>query len=404
MKIYYTGNLCRDERFNDIVKKSKSKPSAAGLVFENMLLSGFRGIDDLQIDVRTYINQASFPNGKDLFVLPKTELLECGYKAKIIPTVNINGLKQFFFKFFGFFDAFFWMRKNRGVDACYLTYSVYGFMNSWALFWAKHYKIPTCAIVPDLPCNHFEIRHVSGIKKFFSDSFLKDSLKCQEKFDAYVLLTEQMKEKINACRDNYIVVEGICTPGVFPTLTGDTEKKEKAVMYAGMLCKKHRTDMLVDSFMRVKGEYKLWLFGSGDAEEYIKECAKKDDRIVYFGRVPRETVLEYELRASLLVNVRDTAEQYTRYSFPSKTMEYMSSGTPLLTTRLSGIPREYFDHVYTLEDETTEGLAKVLCDILALPQAELSKKGRGAKQFVADNKNLHVQARKIYDFLKELQS
>ena len=106
--------------------------------------------------------------------------------------------------------------------------------------------------------------------------------------------------------------------------------------------------------------------------------------------------------ATLLVNVRDSGEQYTRYSFPSKTMEYMSSGTPLLTTRLSGIPDEYFDYVYALDDESEEGLKKTLDSILSKTPQELDQKGKSAKNFVKNNKNYVVQAERIYNLLRRL--
>jgi len=399
MKIYYTGNLCSNDELDKIIKKSRIKPSVAGPVFESMLLKGLKEIDDVEIDVRTYVNQAAFPKGKSLFVPAKTEMLECGWKAKWIPTININGLKQLLFKVFGFFDAFFWMYKNRKEDAVFLTYSVYSFMNSGALFWAKRFKIQTCAIIPDLPVNHFEIRKAKGLKQIFKNLFLGESLKCQAMFDKYVLLTEHMKDAVGISDKPYCVVEGISNPEIFKE---DMPSKNavKAVMYAGMLSRKHRTDMLIEAFMKTEGDYKLWIFGSGDIEEYIRDCVEKDDRIVFFGRVKREEVLEYEKKASLLVNVRDTREQYTRFSFPSKTMEYMSSGTPLLTTRLSGIPDEYFDYVYVLDDETEEGLAKKLTEILSLSSESLTEMGRNAKSYVSENKNYVVQARKIYELIR----
>ena len=78
--------------------------------------------------------------------------------------------------------------------------------------------------------------------------------------------------------------------------------------------------MIARAFMKVEGDYELWFVGSGNYENELKELAKQDSRIKVFGRVPRETVLEYEKKASLLISVRDSQEQYTKYSFPSKTM------------------------------------------------------------------------------------
>ena len=79
----------------------------------------------------------------------------------------------------------------------------------------------------------------------------------------------------------------------------------------------------------------------------------------------------------------------------------MASGTPVLMTKLKGVPEEYFNYVYTIEDETSVGVEKVLKDIFSKKDDELSAFGKRAKEFVETNKNKTVQAKKILDFLKE---
>jgi hypothetical protein len=77
----------------------------------------------------------------------------------------------------------------------------------------------------------------------------------------------------------------------------------------------------------------------------------------------------------------------------------MLSGTPLVTTKLCGIPDEYFQYVYTFEQETIEGFAKTLIKILSIPEEELIIKGKEAQDFVLKNKNNIIQAQRIKDFL-----
>lgn len=66
-----------------------------------------------------------------------------------------------------------------------------------------------------------------------------------------------------------------------------------------------------------------------------------------------------------------------KYSFPSKTMEYMSTGTPVLTTVLPGMPKEYHPYVYLLEEETADAIAEKLGQIFAQPAEALFEKGHG---------------------------
>ena len=48
-------------------------------------------------------------------------------------------------------------------------------------------------------------------------------------------------------------------------------------------------------------------------------------------------------------------------------MEYMASGTPLLTTKLPGMPEDYYPHVYFFEEESVQGYADALKKVLSLP-------------------------------------
>ena len=57
--------------------------------------------------------------------------------------------------------------------------------------------------------------------------------------------------------------------------------------------------------------------------------------------------------AKLLINLRNPEDKYTKYSFPSKTFEYMVSGTPFFTTKLEGIPSEYYNYLYCIDSYET---------------------------------------------------
>ena len=126
---------------------------------------------------------------------------------------------------------------------------------------------------------------------------------------------------------------------------------------------------------------------------------EKNERIIYKGVASNEDVVEAELKASLLVNPRPSREEFTRYSFPSKNIEYMVSGTPLLTTPLSGMPVEYYDYVYLFAEETIEGYKATLETILNLSSVELYDKGKKARNFILTKKNNVVQAGRIIDFM-----
>jgi glycosyltransferase involved in cell wall biosynthesis len=111
-------------------------------------------------------------------------------------------------------------------------------------------------------------------------------------------------------------------------------------------------------------------------------------------------IVEKEQEATLLVNPRPTHEEFVKYSFPSKTMEYMASGTPVLTTILPGMPKEYHPYVFLLEDESAEGICRKLKEVMSLSDEDLFRKGSEARKFVLEQKNNVIQGKKILDMLE----
>ena len=401
MKLYYIGTICSDETFNNIANKSKVKPSISAQVFEDSLLTGMNENKNIEISAHTFLTIASFPNGYKLFIPPRKEMLKSGISTQWYPTINFAFLKQWGYCISTFFSLLYWLIKNIDEnDKVIFCCSIFSFIARPVTFLAKIFKTETCVIVTDLPKFHFSLRKPTGIKKIFSNHFLNSQIKYQTKFDKYILLTSYMKDELGVSDKPCLIIEGIANKNLFITNEKyNNLKKEKAIMYAGMLNKKHRIEMLIKGFMLTKNDFELWLFGSGDYEKDIKEDAKSDKRIKFFGRVNRDVVLEYEHRASLLVNIRDSKEEYTKFSFPSKTIEYMACGTPLLTTKLPGIPDEYYKYCYVLENETIDGLNKTLENILSIPHDELLDKGKAAMNYIFNNKIAEIQGNKIIEFL-----
>ena len=119
----------------------------------------------------------------------------------------------------------------------------------------------------------------------------------------------------------------------------------------------------------------------------------------YRGVAPNEEIVAEELKATLLINPRPTTEEFTIYSFPSKNMEYMASGTPLLTTKLPGMPEDYYPYVYFFEEESIQGYVYALRKVLSQSSDMLYAKGVQAKKFVLQNKNYIVQAQRVLGLL-----
>lgn len=227
------------------------------------------------------------------------------------------------------------------------------------------------------------------------------SKKLCSSFDLYVLLTESMSSVLNPRNKPYIVVEGFCDINMNKSVNSLSGKDKKdVVIYAGGLNKEYGIMQLVEAVKSIKNEnIELWLYGTGNLSKQL--LAESDKRIKYWGARSNLEVVEAEIKAMLLINPRPTSGEYTKYSFPSKTMEYMVSGTYTLTTKLSGIPDEYFDYCGCIDSSTSEDIARAIDNALNLGREELHARGLKAKRFVLSEKNNMIQIQKVVSFIKQ---
>ncbi len=259
---------------------------------------------------------------------------------------------------------------------------------------AKLKRRPCIAIVTDVP----------DILAGGQTQTSKTNTHLLARFDGYILLTEAMNTLVNPFGKPFLVAEGQVDAAMSDAANDLSGKcSEKICLYAGMLHEKYGVVKLVEAFRKVNDEAaRLVLYGDGDATERIREIANEDERIEYRGMADNRTVVQEELKATLLINPRPSDEDFTAYSFPSKNLEYMVSGTPVLTTKLPGMPREYDQYAYLFDDESVDGMAKTLNEVLRLSLEELHSMGSRAKAFVLSNKSNTAQARRVLEFMKTL--
>ncbi len=254
----------------------------------------------------------------------------------------------------------------------------------------------TCLIIPDLPeymnPNNKRSMSLFYFLKSYSNKVVYRDIK---DIDTYVLLTKQMYSRLDSPHP-YVVVEGIAPYQSKDYL--ECKDKLKRIVYTGGMTIRYGVCDLVDAFCKIVGdEFRLVLCGIGDAEKYIEKKSKIDSRIEFLGEVDNDKARKIQRSAYILVNPRKGNGGYTKYSFPSKTMEYMISGRPVVMYKLEGIPDEYDEYLYYVN----ESLEKTLQEVLNISAEELSNKGNKAREFVIKEKNSNAQAKKILNMLFE---
>jgi glycosyltransferase involved in cell wall biosynthesis len=176
------------------------------------------------------------------------------------------------------------------------------------------------------------------------------------------------------------------------------------IVYAGGLSQAYGVDRLIDAVLGFEPgvTVRLKLYGRGDQAMSIRRLVEEETRIVYGGFVDAATLLPELCAADLLINPRPTSEDFATMSFPSKLIEYLATGRPVLTTRIPSIPATLSEHFYYIKDESTEGIRTAIRAVMDLSILNRSKKGIAAQQFVQKQFSEAATGRKIAEFINNL--
>lgn len=175
------------------------------------------------------------------------------------------------------------------------------------------------------------------------------------------------------------------------------------IVYAGGLHERYGAVRLLEAVAgSSNSKLRLIFFGKGDAVDRIKSVSKSDSRIVYGGVCSPEELIPVLQGADLLINPRPSDQDFIKYSFPSKLIEYMAMGVPVLTTRLAGVPEEYMDRMYAIDDESIEGIRAAILDVYNKSDLDRLNKAISARDFVLSSSSEEAQGNKIIRFLRSL--
>jgi glycosyltransferase involved in cell wall biosynthesis len=150
------------------------------------------------------------------------------------------------------------------------------------------------------------------------------------------------------------------------------------------------------------GDWRLSIYGRGPIEELVRGRAEANPSLSFGGLLGEKELAQAYARADLLVNPRPTSEEFVRYSFPSKLLEYLSTGTPVLSTRLASIPAAYDDCLYWCDDDA-EAIATRISEVLKLPESERRATAMAGRA-LAQSRSPEAQGTRIVRFLASLQS
>ena len=359
-----------------------------------------------QISVFNKLHIREYPKGfKKIFITDDDMTCENNVKIDSLPFLNIPVLSKI-----SWYNSLksrikHWVDLNGNNETVVICYACTWYnLRILEKIKKKNNNVVTSIIIPDLP-EYMYAGRKKGLKYLLRRCYLdymNHLLKNTKKdIDMYILFSDLMADYIG-CRDKYVVMEGVAKESSNIPFIPDSQRCKKRLYYGGGITEEYGVRDLVDAFLMIENtNIELVLCGSGNAEEYVKKMAERDNRIKYLGYVSYDVAQRTLLEADIVINPRkDSIYEFTKYSFPSKILDTLSLGKPLISYKLEGIPSEYDDYILYVEDHNIDTLRRKIEEVCAWDNERLFLFGKNAQSFVKSNKTGFAQSNKILKAIK----
>jgi len=230
---------------------------------------------------------------------------------------------------------------------------------------------------------------------------------CGRLVDGAFCVNQSLAELV--ATDNTAIVRGFPSIGMPDDLPDPQyEQDEVVVMFSG------RFDRVrgIDTFLEVMptlpfgpDEVEFWISGYGPDEELerIERAVADldDDRFEFFGTAPWEEYRGRVVSADVTVNFQDPDHPISEYTFPSKMLDYMSAGKPIVSTDMSDL-RAAFDDELLVAGTTNEDLRAGLIETVeAVREGSGVVTGDRARQWVREECSKHAVGTKLVELVQD---
>lgn len=393
-KLIFIGCLLQENRYDEIIKK-KSAVDYACFRCQSTLIEGLKD-KYKQVVVISSPALTSYPKSDILLFRRSKEKIYENIDLIVTGYLNLPIIKLFSQCVRVFVEL---IRLSK--DECdFIIYSPHSAFIV-ALWPFLRNRKSSSMIIPDLPefmsgsTNKF-YRALKWVDHKIIDLFSR-------RLNSFILFSELMTEKFNTRNKPTLVMEGVYKEDFAP-LPCFAESEERIILYTGKADARYNIFNLLDAFNLISDvRYRLWIRGDGDTIPEVKKRAETDKRIKYIGKLTAKDLFELQQKATVLINPVSPNEEFTKYFFPSKTLEYLASGTPTIMGRLKCMPEDYAPHIFYYEEDNPLSIKNKIVEVCEMPKEERVFFGQKARDFILKYKNKDYQASKIKVFMDSLE-
>jgi glycosyltransferase involved in cell wall biosynthesis len=370
-------------------------PQVSAAKFETAILEGLAA-NGAKVRVVGALPIASYPHSKILLVARSSFTTAIsGVSGVLAFSLNLPLLKLGLRLVTTLHHGIRLLRSGEGRGGI-IVYSLHTPYLAAAIVLKRLFGVPVSIFIPDLPM-HMAGRTLTGLHgavKGLDNRLLR---RLVASADLAFPITEEIANAWLPADLRYLVVEGIA-PAVEPAGPIVREKSARTrILYTGSFS--HILKVVRMFCSRPELNVDLVLVGGGPDLEELQQLAAEDQRIAIKPFMVGESLQREFEAADFLINPRDTLWEGARYSFPSKLFDYMTRGLPVLSTSMPGIPPEYFECFFALDDRDTELFAASLVRALTASREEIETRVAAGERLLTNQKSAKATGARILEAL-----
>lgn len=370
MKLLYIGNVLSQE----IVDKYKL--SIAGKKYELSLLDALNDLleSDLEIISMSRIIGAKIQYHDNLFP---------NKKYKVLHRSRVPIISDFFRSINFFCEITTWYISNLKLEkSVLLLNSPFGMTFILVLFRLfSGLKVYSLTIdTPFISENRFK-----GILGIYTKIKFKLGHKLLHFFTGIVVLNKNVVDVLNLKIPYLISKIGYDSKEIIHFSNYHKKLNKFIIVYAGTLMKFKGTDKLVTAVSEMNPEvFELIICGDGPFKDELEKYSRTFKSISYMGRLPFNNLKKIFNNADLLINITQ-AEKKEDFGFPSKLIDYILSGKPVLTNPFPAMPLEFYDFVHVIDSTDANGIRAAIDNVSKKSEEELQLKCKNGYKFIIEN-------------------
>ena len=330
-----------------------------------------------------------------IFVKSDKSLIDNSIKLKHIFYINFIFVKQITIFISIIVNLLVWYFKNiTDSEKIILVYNTISYVALPALLLSKIFKCKSVFIVADLPI-------VDKRKNLIQRLEDRKEIELIRKCDLLIPLTEEIAKNFGNKHQSYLVIEA----GQEEKYIKECEEHKSSdifnIVFSGSLNQLSGIELAIGAMNHLHdNSIKLNIYGKGELEDYVIKSSQFNSNIIFHGTVANDKMMEIQRHSDLLISPRLPDDFTTKYTFPSKIVEYMATGVPVLCNKLRGIPNEYDTYIEALDSVDELLWAKTIKSIQEDVNGHYTDRAKKAREFILQNKTWEKLAPKIFSFLR----